>query len=217
MPPEVQVGQLQHKSSRAALVVQIASWIISLKGQPLTAMRTFPTGLIAALIATVGVAVADNAGVTSQRLTLNPIRLAAGGAPGGAASLGAAADAATGRASQPERYSGYFKLNHTSDAHMFFFLFEAREDPDNAPVVLWMTGAPAAFQEYPPLAQLEILLPLLQPPWADLILFSVLCRRSGVLLRAGRVLRKRAVEHQRRPVAARDRVRVGPRRAHDFC
>jgi carboxypeptidase C (cathepsin A) len=41
-----------------------------------------------------------------------------------------------------ERYSGYFKLNRTYDAHMFFFYFQARKDPDNAPVVLWHTGGP---------------------------------------------------------------------------
>ncbi|KAG7671065.1 hypothetical protein KSW81_004492 [Nannochloris sp. 'desiccata'] len=40
---------------------------------------------------------------------------------------------------EPERYSGYFKLNRTYDAHMFFFYFEAREAPADAPVVLWMT------------------------------------------------------------------------------
>lgn len=47
----------------------------------------------------------------------------------------------------PERLSGYFKLKHTSDAHMFFFYFEAREDPENAPVILWMTGGPGCSSE----------------------------------------------------------------------
>lgn len=27
------------------------------------------------------------------------------------------------------------------DGHMFFFYFEARNDPENAPLILWMTGA----------------------------------------------------------------------------
>lgn len=47
----------------------------------------------------------------------------------------------------PERYSGYFKLNRTYDAHMFFFFFEAREEPETAPVVLWMTGGPGCSSE----------------------------------------------------------------------
>lgn len=48
---------------------------------------------------------------------------------------------------EPERYSGYFKLNRTYDAHMFFFYFEAREAPADAPVVLWMTGGPGCSSE----------------------------------------------------------------------
>jgi len=50
-------------------------------------------------------------------------------------------------ATEPERYSGYFKLNRTYDAHMFFFYFEAREAPADAPVVLWMTGGPGCSSE----------------------------------------------------------------------
>lgn len=42
----------------------------------------------------------------------------------------------------PERYSGYFRLNRTVDGHMFFFYFQARKDPENAPLLLWMTGGP---------------------------------------------------------------------------
>ena len=44
-------------------------------------------------------------------------------------------------------YSGYFKLARTYDAHMFFFLFEARKHSDTAPVVLWMTGGPGCSSE----------------------------------------------------------------------
>lgn len=49
--------------------------------------------------------------------------------------------------SEPERYAGYFKLNRTYDAHMFFFYFQAREVPETAPVVLWMTGGPGCSSE----------------------------------------------------------------------
>ena len=42
----------------------------------------------------------------------------------------------------PRRIAGYFKLNRTHDAHMFFFFFESRSKPQADPVVLWMTGEP---------------------------------------------------------------------------
>jgi carboxypeptidase C (cathepsin A) len=38
------------------------------------------------------------------------------------------------------RVAGYFKLDRTHDAHMFYFYFQARRTPSKAPVVLWMTG-----------------------------------------------------------------------------
>lgn len=41
----------------------------------------------------------------------------------------------------PERVAGYFKLNRTADARMFYFFFTARTASKTAPVVLWMTGA----------------------------------------------------------------------------
>jgi carboxypeptidase C (cathepsin A) len=71
-----------------------------------------------------------------QRLTMQPISL-----------VGSAAAAANGQG--PERYSGYFKLNRTYDAHMFFFYFQARVEPDSedTPVVLWMTGGPGCSSE----------------------------------------------------------------------
>lgn len=40
----------------------------------------------------------------------------------------------------PERVAGYFKLNRTHDAHMFYFFYESRSKGANDPVILWMTG-----------------------------------------------------------------------------
>ena len=41
---------------------------------------------------------------------------------------------------EPQRISGYFKLDRTHDARMFYFLFQNRNLDPKAPVVLWMTG-----------------------------------------------------------------------------
>jgi hypothetical protein len=40
----------------------------------------------------------------------------------------------------PERVAGFFKLNRTKDAHMFYFYYESRSKGANDPVILWMTG-----------------------------------------------------------------------------
>lgn len=40
----------------------------------------------------------------------------------------------------PERVAGFFKLNRTHDAHMFYFFYESRSKGPNDPVILWMTG-----------------------------------------------------------------------------
>lgn len=45
-------------------------------------------------------------------------------------------------------HSGYFRLERTYDAHMFFFLFEPRDHrKENSPIVLWMTGGPGCSSE----------------------------------------------------------------------
>lgn len=44
----------------------------------------------------------------------------------------------------PERVAGYFKLNRTHDAHMFYMFYESRSKGANDPVILWMTGEGAA-------------------------------------------------------------------------
>jgi carboxypeptidase C (cathepsin A) len=47
----------------------------------------------------------------------------------------------------PTRIAGYFKLDRTYDAHMFYFFFESRTNPSTDPVVLWMTGGPGCSSE----------------------------------------------------------------------
>lgn len=41
-------------------------------------------------------------------------------------------------------YSGYFTVNKTYDSNLFFWYFPAKNDPKNAPVVLWLQGGPGA-------------------------------------------------------------------------
>ncbi|CAI7785211.1 unnamed protein product [Closterium sp. NIES-54] len=43
--------------------------------------------------------------------------------------------------------AGYFRLNRTHDARLFYFYFESRGDKDTAPLVLWMTGGPGCSSE----------------------------------------------------------------------
>ena len=46
-----------------------------------------------------------------------------------------------------QRFSGYFRLNRTYSAEMFFFMFERRAEAASAPVVVWMTGGPGCSSE----------------------------------------------------------------------
>eukprot|EP00898_Chlorokybus_atmophyticus_P003175 jgi/Chlat1/3859/Chrsp26S00302 len=45
-------------------------------------------------------------------------------------------------AKESKQYTGYFKLDRTHDARMFYYYFESRGDPAKDPLVLWMTGGP---------------------------------------------------------------------------
>ena len=38
-----------------------------------------------------------------------------------------------------QQYSGYLDID--DDKHLFYWFFESRVDPDNAPLVLWLNGA----------------------------------------------------------------------------
>eukprot|EP00898_Chlorokybus_atmophyticus_P001230 jgi/Chlat1/2107/Chrsp17S02698 len=49
--------------------------------------------------------------------------------------------------SEAQQYSGYFKLDRTHDARMFYFFFESRGNKDKDPLVLWMTGGPGCSSE----------------------------------------------------------------------
>ena len=47
-----------------------------------------------------------------------------------------------------EHSSGYFKLNRTKAAEMFYFYFKSRSaTPSKDPVVLWMTGGPGCSSD----------------------------------------------------------------------
>jgi carboxypeptidase D len=39
-------------------------------------------------------------------------------------------------------YAGYVDLSPTE--HTFFWFFEARHDPENAPITLWLNGGPGS-------------------------------------------------------------------------
>mmetsp|Transcript_4680 Transcript_4680/g.12062 ORF Transcript_4680/g.12062 Transcript_4680/m.12062 type:complete len:501 (+) Transcript_4680:335-1837(+) len=92
------------------------------------------------LAATCGATVTRTTPQTTDRLSETamapPAGLQAGAASGGA-----------GEGQGPARLSGFFKLDRTADAHMFYFLFESRSMKADDPVVLWMTGGPGCSSE----------------------------------------------------------------------
>ncbi|GBF95389.1 serine carboxypeptidase-like enzyme [Raphidocelis subcapitata] len=69
-----------------------------------------------------------------------PASAAAGEAAGGAGGGGLPI------VDPPKRMAGYFKLNRTHDAHMFYLYYGSRGRRSD-PVVLWMTGGPGCSSE----------------------------------------------------------------------
>ena len=72
------------------------------------------------------------------------------------AGAGAGANAATAAGANgggvpivnpPERVAGYFRLNRTHEAEMFYFFYRSRTGRRTDPVVLWMTGGPGCSSE----------------------------------------------------------------------
>ncbi|XP_057668632.1 venom serine carboxypeptidase-like [Diorhabda carinulata] len=45
-------------------------------------------------------------------------------------------------------YSGYFTVDKNFDSNLFFWFFPAKEDYENAPVLLWLQGGPGASSLY---------------------------------------------------------------------
>eukprot|EP00049_Salpingoeca_infusionum_P017049 m.351600 g.351600 ORF g.351600 m.351600 type:complete len:446 (-) comp16290_c0_seq1:184-1521(-) len=62
------------------------------------------------------------------------------------ASLGAANNV-TGLCGNSNSESGYFKISGSTDKNYFYWYFEAQNNADTAPVVLWMTGGPGCSSE----------------------------------------------------------------------
>ncbi|KAG6602293.1 Serine carboxypeptidase-like 49, partial [Cucurbita argyrosperma subsp. sororia] len=44
-------------------------------------------------------------------------------------------------------HAGYYKIEHSHDARMFYFFFESRNNKTTDPVVIWLTGGPGCSSE----------------------------------------------------------------------
>lgn len=71
-------------------------------------------------------------------------------------------------------YSGYLTVNKDLDSNLFFWFFPAKENPQDAPVVLWLQGGPGGsslfglFSEHGPYRVVEGGVPQLRPiTWAN--------------------------------------------------
>jgi carboxypeptidase D len=82
-------------------------------------------------------------------------------------------------------YSGYIDV--APDAHLFFYFFEARHDPNNAPITLWLNGGPGSdsliglFEELGPCNITEDLQSQLNPySWSEVSNLLFLSQPVGV-------------------------------------
>ena len=102
-----------------------------------------------------------------------------------------------------QQYSGYFRLNRTYSAEMFFFMFERRAEAASAPVVIWMTGGPGCSSE---------LAVRCHEGLSTTMVVSCASHSPCLIMWSG-VLRKRAVEspprRSGRHRSRRDQVRLG--------
>lgn len=46
-----------------------------------------------------------------------------------------------------KQHHGYFKLSGGKNKEYFYWLFEAKENPENAPLIMWLTGGPGCSSE----------------------------------------------------------------------
>jgi cathepsin A (carboxypeptidase C) len=52
-----------------------------------------------------------------------------------------------------KQLSGYFKINGTHNANYFYWFFEARNNPETAPTMIWLTGGPGCSSQLALLAE----------------------------------------------------------------
>lgn len=97
--------------------------------------------MLLAVVASLAVGLHCLQAVNTPRLVEQPITLEVG------ANQARVNGQLTTLETEPVRISGYFKLDRTKEARMFYFYFQARTAKGDEPVVLWMTGGPGCSSE----------------------------------------------------------------------